>query len=298
MLRMADPLSRARAPSLAALFGACLLLASPIGAAQAAEQDADALFDLALAGAHRSVEHRERDDARNPRDTLQFFGWKPSLTVLEVWPGGGWYTEILAPLTRPAGAFYAAGFGATGDELPEWRANMHGRLAEKLAGNPEIYDHVVLTALWPPSHATPAPPESVDLALVFRNVHSWMRAGIEEEMFNAIARTLKPGGALGVVQHRAEDGVDEEQMRASGYVSEAHVIALAAGAGLELEERSDINANPRDSRDHPEGVWTLPPTLRHCSTMEDKALRDECEERYRAIGESDRMTLRFRKPSD
>ena len=134
------------------------------------------------------------------------------------------------------------------------------------------------------------------MVLTFRNVHNWMKGGYAEEMFNIFYRTLKPGGILGVVEHRANPGTSIEAMNKSGYVTEAHVIALAKQAGLQLEEKSDINANPQDTRDHPRGVWTLPPSLRYCKKMDDGTDRDQCFVKYKTIGESDRMVLRFRKP--
>lgn len=251
---------------------------------------------VALSSGHRTSESRSRDAARNPLETLQFLGWRPGMQVVEVWPGGGWYTDVLGPLTRDNGALFAAGFGATAPDMADWRIRSHQSLADHLADHPEALGHVVLTELMPPKRTAMVPPGSADMVLVFRNVHSFMRADVADAMFEAIARGLKPGGVLGVVQHRAAPGTELAAMRETGYVTESHVIALAASAGLLLEASSEINANPKDTRDHPNGVWTLPPTLRACNAMEDDMARKECEAHYRGIGESDRMTLRFRKP--
>jgi len=156
---------------------------------------------------------------------------------------------------------------------------------------------VVVTELSVPERVVIAPPGTADLVLTFRNVHNWMNGDYAAEMFQVMARSLKPGGVLGVVEHRAPPGTSLADMKTSGYVTEAHVIALADQAGLELEARSELNANPRDAADHPAGVWTLPPSLRHCRRMDEGEARQACEARYRDIGESDRMTLRFRKPA-
>jgi len=227
---------------------------------------------------------------------LQFFGLAPESTVVEIWPSGGWWTELLAPVLKPDGIFYAAGFSMTAQRTPEWRKGVQTAFMEKLEARPDVYDHVVVTELSVPERVVIAPPATADLVLTFRNVHNWMSGDYAAEMFQVMARALKPGGALGVVEHRAPPGTSLDDMKRSGYVTEAHVIALADQAGLELEAQSEINANPRDTADHPAGVWTLPPSLRHCRQMEAGEARQACEARYRAIGESDRMTLRFRKP--
>jgi predicted methyltransferase len=158
---------------------------------------------------------------------------------------------------------------------------------QKLAAHPEVYDRVKVTVLEPPQHTTIAPAASADRVLTFRNVHNWMKAGNAEAIFTSMFTALKPGGLMGVVEHRAPEGTSEEAMINSGYVTEARVIELAEQAGFELVARSEINANPKDSADHPQGVWSLPPSLRGGAKDRDK---------YLAIGESDRMTLKFRRP--
>ncbi|MDT8321674.1 MAG: methyltransferase [Xanthomonadales bacterium] len=265
--------------------------AAPLAAAPGMEE----LLDRAIAGEHRTAVERARDAHRRPKETLQFFGLEPSMTVVEIWPSGGWYTAILAPALRPHGRFYAAGFAMTAERTPGWRKQMQTAFAETLESRPQVYDHVVVTELSVPERTTIAPPGSADMVLTFRNVHNWMKGDYAQEMFRVMARALKPGGVLGVVEHRAEPGTGIEAMKQSGYVTEEHVIALAAQAGLQLEGRSEVNANPRDGKEHPAGVWTLPPSLRYCGGIRDAAEQERCRAKYTAIGESDRMTLRFRK---
>lgn len=277
-----------------ALLAFCLVL-HPWLAAQAAEMTDKSRLESALAGSHRSADYVARDRFRHPAETLQFFGWKADLTVVEIWPGKGWYSEILAPLTRPQGVYFAAGFAATSANQPQWRKDMQQEFADKLAKKPAVYDHIVVTELAVPDRVTIAPPGSADLLVTFRNVHNWIKDGQAQEMFAVFAKTLKPGGVLGVVEHRAAPGASIEQMKTSGYVTEAEIIRLAESVGLTLEARSEINANPNDTKDHPDGVWSLPPTLRTCQTIEAPPARQTCIEHYRNIGESDRMTLRFRK---
>ena len=247
---------------------------------------ADAAKLQALAEAeHRSEANRARNEYRNPVETLEFFGLRPEMAIVELWPGGGWYTEILAPYVRENGRYYAAGFDS--ESTNEYYQRGNSRFAGKLQAHPELYDHAVVKVL-NDSGAEIAPPGSADLVLTFRSVHNWMRAGWAPAALEASFRALKPGGVLGLVQHRAAPESEQDPEAKSGYVAEAHAIALAEAAGFVLEARSEINANPRDPRDHPGGVWTLPPSLR---------LGEENREVYQAIGESDRMTLKFRKPA-
>ena len=244
-------------------------------------------LEQAVAGDWRTPRHVARDRYRHPVEVLNFFGLSPEQTVVEVWPGGGWWTEILAPYLRGRGSYYAAHFAASHPNTPDWRKAMVQTYAEKLAADPRRYGEVIVTELGRPAHWEMAPPESADRVLTFRNVHNWMKGGYAERMFRAFHDTLKPGGVLGVVEHRAAPGTPIQDMIRSGDVTEAHVIELAHGAGLRLVDRSEINANPDDTRDHPAGVWTLPPSLR---------LGDADREKYLAIGESDRMTLKFVRP--
>lgn len=250
---------------------------------------ADARLTEVLASSHRTPEFAARDVSRHPAETLAFFGLKPNMTVVEVAPGaGGWYTEILAPYLRDHGKLYAAQFNP--QSTVEYFRKSHVAYMEKLSAAPQIYDQVTVTAFELPNLTAIAPVSSVDLVVTFRNVHSWYGRNGGDEGVLAAFRTfhdvLKPGGTLGVVEHRLPAGRSETDQQGSGYMLQAEVIRLAEEAGFTLTGISNINANPRDTADHPEGVWTLPPGLR---------LGDKDRERYVAIGESDRMTLKFQK---
>lgn len=259
-------------------------------------EEIDELLDQAIAGEHRDTAFAARDQYRHPRETLKFLGLQPDMTVVEIWPGMGWYTELLAPVLRDKGILYAAGFSMTAKRTPDWRKDMQTEFTNKLAGMPEVYDYVVVTELAVPERTTIAPPGTVDMILTFRNVHNWMKGDYAEGMLKTFYRTLKPGGILGIVEHRAAPGTPLDKMIESGYVTEEFVKALAMAVGFEFEESSEINANPADTKDHPAGVWTLPPSLRYCNRIKEGSSKDECIKKYTAIGESDRMTLRFRKP--
>lgn len=241
-------------------------------------------LDQVLAGAWRTPENMARDTYRHPRETLAFFGIAPGRTVVEITPGGGWYAEILAPWL---GAGYVAAI-VDPQALPEGRRDYYARSKATLemlfASSPERYGQARVVA-YDPAAPVFGPPGSADAVLTFRNVHNWRSSGQAEGMFKGFFDVLKPGGVLGVVEHRAAAAVADDD--GSGYVGQDQVIALATAAGFRLDEASEINANPRDTRDHPNGVWTLLPTNRH-----DEADRAK----YQAIGESDRMTLRFVKP--
>ncbi|MGH8494976.1 MAG: class I SAM-dependent methyltransferase [Gammaproteobacteria bacterium] len=243
-------------------------------------------IDAAVAGEHRSAEARARDEYRHPVETLEFFGVEGDMTVIELWPGSGWYTEILAPLLKERGRLVAASFSPQAE--PEYRAKLHEEYVAILESNPEIYGEVEVVTLDPPAETLLGEPGSADMVLTFRNTHNWINDGVEEEVYRAAYEVLKPGGVFGVAQHRAEPGQDARESAKRGYVPEAYVVEMAGRAGFELDASSEINANPKDTKDYEEGVWTLPPTYR---------LGDKDRERYAAIGESDRMTLRFRKPA-
>jgi predicted methyltransferase len=270
--------------SLGVLFlAAAVAAACASGQAPLAQAHQDAL-KAAIAAPTRTPANVERDRYRHPYETLAFFGVRPSDTVVEIWPGGGWYAEILAPyVASGGGTYYAVGMDSV----------MAGtrRLIE---GNRALYGHARLTAF--PAFAPTdirVPDGSADIVLTFRNVHNW-RMGYQrdgqdysEEAFRQIFRMLRPGGTLGVVDHRLPESADSERERSSGYVKVSTVRRLAEAAGFRLVGASEINANPRDTADYPRGVWTLPPSYR---------LGDQDRARYAAIGESDRMTLRFVKP--
>jgi len=247
---------------------------------------ADLIVDW-MTGSHRDSGNSARNQFRHPKETLSFFELDTSMTVVEIWPSRGWYTEILAPVLRDTGKYYAAAFALTAKRTPEWRKKMQREFQKKLDARPEIYDQVIVTELSVPERTKIAPPASADMVLTFRNVHNWMKGDYAPQMFEAMFRALKTGGTLGVVEHRAKKGTSREQMVASGYVTETHVKTLAKAAGFRFVASSEINANTKDTTEHPAGVWTLPPTLR---------LGAKGRDRYLGIGESDRMTLKFIKP--
>ncbi len=267
-----------------------LCLAAGLAASAAARADDGAtinvLLDKALAGDHRSAANRARDRYRHPKETLTFFGLKPDMTVVEIWPAGGWYTEVLAPVLHDRGTYYACGWGPVGPDTPPFYAKTQRAFEAKLKADPAVYGKVKLSSCLHPKTDAPAPAGTADMVLTFRNVHNWMKAGIAPDMFRMFYRTLKHGGILGVVEHRANPGTSLADMIRTGYVTEQHVIDLAKAAGFKLVGESAINANPGDLKNYPDGVWTLPPTLR---------LGDKDRARYLAIGESDRMTLKFKK---
>jgi predicted methyltransferase len=260
-----------------------LLLAACAGAPA---NNAGGLIDRALAGTHRAEGNAARDVYRHPKETLLFFGLTPEMTVVEIWPGGGWYTEVIAPVVRGSGTFYAAHFYVD-EKSQKYMGAARDNFQKKLAVTPAVYDQVKMSAFSAPQQIAIAPAGTADLVLTFRNVHNWTAAKADEAAFRAFYAALKPGGTLGVVEHRAKEGATLEQMIKTGYMTEAYVISLAEKAGFKLAARSEINANAKDTKDYAAGVWTLPPTYR---------LGDKEHEKYAAIGESDRMTLKFVKP--
>lgn len=229
----------------------------------------------------RDATNRARDEYRHPLQTLQFFGVQPNQTVIEITPGGGWYSEILAPYLNADGHYIGAVPAAAADSKGGLR---NKAFIDKLTGNTASAKArmVELDAKTPVLAG-----ETADAVLTFRNVHNWVAAGNADAYFRAFFAALKPGGMLGVVEHRAKPGTDLELMKSSGYLTEALVTQYATDAGFVLEASSEVNANAKDDANHPNGVWTLPPVNRHDAADDAK---------YKAIGESDRMTLRFRKP--
>ncbi len=238
---------------------------------------ADASLEKILAGDHRSEANRARDVYRHPVETLGFFGVKPDSTVVEIYPGGGWYTEILAPYLRDNGRYFAAITSARGLKA----------FQDKMATKPALYDKVKTVTLASPAALDIRPEGGADLVLTFRNVHNWLDDDLVDAYMKSFFDALKPGGVLGVVEHRAKPGTKLKQSIDTGYVTEDFVIKHAQMAGFKLDAKSEINANPKDTKDYKDGVWTLPPVL---------TLKDKDREKYLAIGESDRMTLRFVKP--
>lgn len=283
-------------PGLAAMLLAACSGSSGPADAQSQDQPAGALvpptsatdftasrLDQVLAGDWRSPENRARDVYRHPKATLQFFGLRPDQTVIEITPGGGWYSEILAPLLHDNGHYIAA--VQKPKEDGEARRDVTA-LREKFAGNPAQFGRAQILEFDPKAPVFGAP-GSADMVLTFRNVHNWVMADTAPAMFKAFYAALRPGGVLGVVDHRAADNANVDAIKESGYLPTSFVVKLATDAGFKLEEQSEINANPKDTKDYPKGVWTLPPTL---------TLGDQDKAKYQAIGESDRMTLRFVKP--
>ena len=292
---------------LAGLFWATLFLAAcgsaqepaTVNTQEAVAQEAGALeaappaIDLTslaaiLASDHRSEKNSVRDASRNPAETLKFFGLQPDMTVVEIWPGGGWYLEVIAPFLRMRGTYYAAGFDQ--DTTSDYARGSIDRLAAKIAARPELYGSVAVTEL-AKGKLEIAPEGSADMVLTFRNVHNWMdgETDFPAQVFSAMHRALRPGGILGVVAHRGAADKQQDPKAESGYVTEAHIVDLAEAVGFQLSDRSEVNANSLDTKDYAGGVWTLPPSLR---------LGEEDSETYKVIGESDRMTLKFVKPAE
>jgi predicted methyltransferase len=261
----------------------CLLLISATAIADNASVTAD--LQVIADGNHRSAEHRARNQSRHPAETLAFFGIRDDMTVVEISPGGGgWYTEILAPFLRANGTLYAGNYDPDAREKYYQQNSMV--FSEKMAADPDLYDKVRITVFDPPEKLAPAPAGSVDMIVTFRNFHNWIEDGDHEAALRGMYQVLKPGGILGVVQHRGNSGVQQDPKAESGYVQQDYLIQLIESAGFEFVASSEINANPKDTKDYPEGVWTLPPNFE---------LEDVDREKYAAIGESDRMTLKFVK---
>lgn len=249
----------------------------------------------AVAGSWRTTADRARDAWRHPAESLAFWGLRPAATVVEFWPGAGWYTEILAPfLAATNGRLYAAHL-QPGDPPDPAVAQMIEAYRARYGKPSKLYGKVEVTAFGPTSGPV-APAGSADLVLFLRNLHNWMAAGVAEKAFRDAFLALKPGGALGVKEHRAQPGGVPDLLAESGYVDQAYAIRLAQEAGFQLASTSEINANPKDTRDHPFGVWTLPP-VRRSSPRGRPADPAFDHTKYDAIGESDRMTLKFVKPA-
>ena len=261
------------------------LIATLAAAALAAQaQPADPL-KAAVAADSRTVGNVARDIYRHPYETLSFFGIKPTDTVVELEPGGGWYTEILAPYLAAQGQLYAAADDPASSVAYSQRSAMRFKAKMDSMG---VYSKVKITVFDPAAGKLDiAPPGSADAVLTFRNVHNWMNGGTTQAVFNAAFKALKPGGVFGVEEHRLPASRTQDPKAPTGYVQEATVIKFAEAAGFKLAARSEVNANPKDTADHEGGVWSLPPTY---------GLKDKDRAKYQAIGESDRMTLKFVKP--
>ncbi len=262
------------------IFAAAVLTATLSGAAQA-----DDALKAAIASPSRTPANVARDPARHPYETLAFFGIKPTMTVVELSPGGGWYTEILAPYLRDKGKLIAAGESPT--STSDYARRSVTNFQKKLDANPAVFDKVQVGVFSHPTTVDFAKPNSVDMVLTFRNLHNWTGAGDDKlkETLAKVHTTLKKGGVLGVVDHRLPAA--KPAGATEGYLHEAYVIKLIESAGFKLAAKSEVNANPKDTADHAKGVWALPPSL---------ANKDVDKAKYLAIGESDRMTLKFVKP--
>jgi predicted methyltransferase len=259
-----------------------IALATALAVAAVSAPAIAAPFDAAIAGPWRSAENKARDKYRHPAETLKFFGVKPGQTVVEVSPGGGWYTEILAPAMKGNGK-YVAGLA---NPLASVNAAKGVEAFKAKYADKAIYGDIAI-GTFGKGVADIVAPGSADVVLTFRNVHNWHMGGWDQEAFNAFFKALKKGGTLGVVEHRLPEARNDADMKKSGYMKVSYVKMLAEKAGFKLAGSSEINANPKDTKDYPDGVWTLPPTYQKGDV--DRA-------KYAAIGESDRMSLKFVKP--
>ena len=274
----------------ACLFFTVAMAAS--GSVQALDATTSAALDAAITGDHRTAEDKARDVYRKPKEVLDFLGFRSDMTVVEIWPGGGWYSKILAPALRERGLFYAAQYSV--NPAYGYQRRYFGAFLTMLGQTPDLYRDVRVTHLSLPYQLEIAPAGSADMVVTFRNVHNWVGRGYASGRYAGVAFTamydaLKPGGVLGIVDHRWPDPDTEDPDHGNGYISKELTISLAEAAGFKLVGESDILANPKDTHDHPRGVWTLPPTL---------ALGDEDRDKYIAIGESDRFLLKFEKPAE
>lgn len=289
------PLSRRSVLLGATALAACGRKPKAPGAAAPAGSGKPDTLAAAVAGAWRNPADKARDKWRHPVESLTFWGLKPGATVVEFWPGAGWYTDIVAPfLAATGGKLYAANL-QTGDPADPAATEIVQAFRRKLDADRKLYGEVEITAFGPTSGPV-APAGSADLVLFLRNLHNWMAAGIADKAFRDAFAALKPGGALGVEEHRAPQGDVQDALAADGYVQQAYVVRLAQEAGLVLDKESEINANPKDDHKHPFGVWTLPP-VRLSAPRGQPADPTFDHAKYDAIGESDRMTLRFVKPA-
>ena len=248
---------------------------------------ADVLLNEVIQSSNRTPEYALRDKYRNPKETLLFFGINKHMKVIELQPSGGnspggWYTEILAPYLKSDGLLIAAHFNP---KESEWRARMRRGFEERIKYNKDFNKIQMSVLSMPPVKLSED--NSADMVLTFRNLHNWLKSGYLKNVFQVSFNALKSGGVFGIVEHRAPESFDISKMKTSGYVSESLAIKLATEVGFVLVDKSEINANIKDKKNHPNGVWTLPPTLK---------LKEKNKDKYLSIGESDRMTLKFIKP--
>lgn len=264
------------------LAAAALAAGTLLTANAATDAKPDPALVKALADPARKPAHVARDKVRHPVEELTFFGLKPNMTVVELWPGGGYWTDILGPYLAKSGHYYVS-VNAPGD--PEEDAEV-AKFQAHIAADKDRLGSITVTTLGP-GHVNIAPPGSADLVLTFRNLHNWMDGGFTDEALAAIFKSLKPGGVFGIEEHRGRNDVPQDPKAENGYVREDYTLALLKKAGFEYVGKSEINANPRDTKDYAKGVWTLPPS--YAEGDKDKA-------KYTAIGEADNYVLKFRKP--
>jgi predicted methyltransferase len=282
-------------PALAALAVACggeAAAPPPSTAAATSAADVkgsvDAKLRSSLAGAQRTEKERKRDVYRHPLETLEFFGLNDGMSVVEISPGEGWFTAVLAPVLRDHGKLVVAGGDPNGD--PKSEGTQHAQaLQQRFQKMPQAFDRVQSVVLKHDQDWVLGPPESADMVLTFRNFHNWVEAKMTDQVLGAAFKVLKHGGVLGLTDHRANPGGSEDPKVVGdrGYIPEATVVRIVEAAGFKLAGKSEVNANPKDTKDYPKGVWTLPPTYE---------LGDTDRAKYEAIGESDRMTVKFVKP--
>jgi predicted methyltransferase len=265
------------------LAAATLAASALITATAAVDTKPDPALVKAVADPARKPAHVARDKVRHPVEELTFFGLKPNMTVVELWPGGGYWTDILGPYLAKSGHYYVS-VNAPGDA--EEDAGV-AKFQARIAAEKDRLGAINVTVLGP-GHFNIAPPGSADLVLTFRNLHNWMDGGFTDEAVAAVFKSLKPGGVFGIEEHRGRNDVPQDPKGENGYVREDYTLALMKKAGFEYVGKSEINANPRDTKDYPKGVWTLPPS--YAEGDKDKA-------KYTAIGEADNYVLKFRKPS-
>jgi predicted methyltransferase len=248
----------------------------------------------AIAGEHRSEEKVARDAYRNPYETLTFFGLHEDMTVLEINASGGWYTEIIAPVVAGTGKYVAT---LTHPSTSDRAKASFDRHVEALNANKEIYGEAEIAGIGP-GNMEPVAPGTADLVLTFRNIHNWMSSDTIGEMLDMMYKAAKPGGHLGIVEHRGNPMVKQDPKARSGYVNEGYTIKLAEDAGWQFVGSSDVNNNPMDDKDYEGRVWRLPPTMRYFGREGFPNLEGADRQKSMAIGESDRFTLLFVKPAE
>ena len=260
------------------LFVFMLGLGSPALAAE------DAPLKAVIAGDHRTADEKARDQYRHPYEALRFFGIRSDMTVLEIYPGAGWYTQILAPYLKDKGKLIVALYDRNPKTQKEWMVGYNKKFTDQFTGKSDLYGSMEIVDMVPPERVDLASAGSVDMILDFRNAHNWIESG-GDKVATGWFKALKKGGVLGIIEHRMDDNKPSDPE--NGYIQQKQIVDLMVKNGFKLEASSEMNSNPKDTKDHSEGVWTLPPSL---------SLGEEKSAKYIAIGESDRMTLKFVKP--